>query len=156
MSAERLLEPLGSYFGVDLGADHERPIAPTEPVLEGHEIFAAADRDALGTGRARERGEVGVGEAREIYRAPHRAEVVYLRAVGRVVVDHDEHRQTVAGSRLQLPQSHKRAAIAYSRYGEPIGPGDSRADSAAEPEADRLERIREDKAPLVGDLEVHR
>src|SRR3712207_7513170 len=34
VGTERLLEPLGPYFRVDLGVDHQRPVAPPEPVFE--------------------------------------------------------------------------------------------------------------------------
>src|SRR5919202_5716413 len=133
MASERLLEPLCPYVGVDLGVDHEWSVAPSEPAFERRrQVFAAANRDALSSRRPRERGEVGFGEAGEIHRVPHRAEVVYLRAVSRVVVNHDEHRQTVAGGRLQLAQGHQSAAIAYGRDTEPIGSSDHRADRAAE------------------------
>ena len=94
MGAERLCEPLGPHLRVDLGVDYEGAISPLQPVPNRRQVFFVSDSDALGPGRPRERSEVGVWKARHVYRASHGAEVVHLRAVGCVVVDDDEHRQT--------------------------------------------------------------
>ena len=103
-----------------------------------------------------QRGEVGVGELHELDRVAVRAEVVDLRAVGGVVVDHDEHRQPQAGERLELGQRHQRAAVAEAGDGQAVRPRDGGAHAAGQAEADRLERLREHEAGRIGDAQVHR
>src|SRR5919107_1024113 len=107
VSAERLLEPLGPYFGIDLRVDHEWPIAPLQPLFDRREVTHLANRDTLSPCRTRERGEVRIREASDVDRLTLRPEMVHLRPVGRVVVDNDEHRQAVARGRLQFAQRHK-------------------------------------------------
>jgi len=105
MGAERLREPLCPYLRVDLGVDYERAIPYVQSAPNRREVILASDGDAPGPRRPRERCEVGLRKAYQLHRAPHRAEVVHLRAVGRVVVDDDQHRPPVACGRLHLPRA---------------------------------------------------
>jgi hypothetical protein len=50
-----------------------------------------------------------------------RFEVVDLRAVGGVVVDHDQHPQAQLGDRLEVRETHQRAAIAERGTVSPSG-----------------------------------
>src|SRR5215213_8014145 len=155
VSAERLLEPLGPYLGIDLRVDHQWPITSPQPVFDRCEVALLANYDTLSPSRTRERGEVRIREASDVHWLTLRPEVVHLRPVGRVVVDHDEHRQAVAGACLQLAQSHKGAAVAYGRHAEPIRSRHRGPDTAGQTQTHRLKGVRENKAPVVGHREVH-
>jgi hypothetical protein len=99
-------------FLVDLGYVG-KPVENVSLFYNYGETFTAMN---VSLGSTRERGEVRIREASDVDGLTLRPEVVHLRPVGRVVVDHDEHRQTVAGGRLQLAQRHKGAAVAHRRY----------------------------------------
>src|SRR5215213_9623211 len=156
VGAERLSEPLCPYFRVDLGVDYERPIPYVQPAPNRRNVILAPDGDAFGPGRSRERGEVGLREACQLYRPSHGAEVVDLRAVGRVVVHDDEHRQPVTGGRLQLPQGHEGSAVPHGGDGEPLRPRDRGPYAARESQPHRLESVGEHEPLLVRYLQIHR
>ena len=84
-----------------------------------------------------------------------RPEVVHLRAVGLVVVDDHHHRQPQPRDGLQLADAHQRAAVAERGYRQPVRPGDRGPDRRGQAEPDRLERLREAEARLVGNGQEH-
>ena len=81
--------------------------------------------------------------------------MVHLRAVRLVVVDHDHHRQAEPHDGLELGGAHERAAVAQRGDRQPVGPGERGADRGGQPQADRLERLREAEPALVGHDEEH-
>ena len=99
--------------GIDLRVEHERAgrarRATRAAAARSSSERAVRPRQPAAS---RERGEVGVGELREVDGLAHRAEVVDLGAVGGVVVDDDEQRQAEAPERLELGQRQQRAAVA--------------------------------------------
>ena len=120
------------------------------------EIARRPHGQAVATRRLGERGEVRRRELRELDGDAHRPEVMDLRAVGGVVVDHDEHVELQPAERLQVGQRHQQAAVADRADREAVGVRDRRADRVAEREPDALEGLREDEALRVRDLQVHR
>src|SRR5262245_6716098 len=102
-----LLQPFGTDVGVDFGVQDERAVALGEPLAHVLQIGGAAGGDAAAAGGFGERGEVRGRELRELDGDAHRAEVVDLRAVGGVVVDHDEHVGLQAPERLEVGQRHE-------------------------------------------------
>src|SRR3954464_8204912 len=117
-----LLQPFGTDVRVDFGVQDERAIAVLEPLADGGQVINAARGDAAAAGRLGERGEVGRRELRELHRDAHRAEMVDLRAVGRVVVDDDEHVGLQPADGLQVGQRHQQPAVADGGDGQPVGP----------------------------------
>ena len=112
---------------------------------------------AVAAGRPRERGEVGVGELREVDGLAHRGEVVDLGAVGRVVVDDDEHRQARGARASRTPAAtaarrRRPARATVRRSGRAI------AAPIALPSArpTHWKACGKTKPRRVGDAQVHR
>ncbi len=85
-----------------------------------------------------------------------RPEVVDLGAVGRVVVDDDQHVQPIPSDCLHLRQGHHGATIPERGHRQPVRAGNRRPDGTRQPQPDRLERLGEDKALGIGHAQVHR
>src|SRR4051812_30599374 len=152
VTTECLLQPFGTDVGIDLRVEHHGALGVLQPLAHRAEVV----RHAFAAGRAGERGEVRRRELRELDRPAQRPEVMHLGAVGGVVVDDDEQLRLQAAERLELRQRHQQPAVADRSHAQAIRTRDRRADRAAQPEPDALERLREHEAVLVGDAQVHR
>ena len=132
--------------GSTLGVQHERAVAVASHSRTPSRSSTLRDGEAAAARRLGERGEVGGRELGELDGDAHRPEVVDLGAVGRVVVDHDEHVGLQPRRASRGPAAPSAARRRRPRDRQPVGPRDRRADRVAEREPDALEGLREDEA----------
>ena len=132
-----------------------RSRGPPSQSRDRAEIAGRPHGDALEAEAPPDRGDVGRREPDRIQRVAVRPEVMHLRAVRLVVVDHDHHRDPQPHHGLQLADAHQRASVAERGDRQPVRPRDRGPDGRGQAEPDRLERLGEAEARLVGDRQVH-
>src|SRR5216683_3161254 len=124
VTTECFLEPPGAVLRGDLGVDDERTRPrPVEPGPHRAEVLVAPNRHAVAAESAPDPGEVSGREPHGVERVPFGCEMVHLRAVRRVVVDHDDHGQAEPDHGLELADPHQRAAVAEGGDGKAVRPG---------------------------------
>src|SRR6516162_11437035 len=113
VATERLLEPPGWLGAGHLRVHHERtPARSVDPAGDGGQVGRRPDRDAGAAEAAADFRDIGRREGDVAERMAVRAEMVDLRAVGLVVIYHDEQAQAEADRRFELADPHQRAAVA--------------------------------------------
>ena len=121
--------------GIDLGVDQTGRVvaggAPRSQSLERGQVLDRADHDALGADGPGHRGEVGVGELRQVDRVAHAARSGAPRR--RRPRRRRPRSASASFSRAAVSSSaqrHDRAAVAERGDAQPVRPGDGGADRA--------------------------